>query len=63
MATEPEPDEQNGEQNREDQNGDKKQARHNTFIGTLLLKTARIQREMRGRAGRYKVCVRMCIDN
>jgi len=36
------------------ENGEKKQARHSQFIGVMLEKTAKIQREMRGR--RYKVC-------
>ena len=35
------------------ENGEKKQARHSQFIGALLEKTSKIQREMRGR--RYKV--------
>lgn len=36
-----------------DENGEKKRARHAKFIGSLLEKTQKIQREMRGR--RYKV--------
>lgn len=47
-------DEQNGEPKGE-QNGEKKKARHCSFIGSLLVTTAKIQREMRGR--RYKVCM------
>jgi hypothetical protein len=35
------------------ENEDKRQARHSNFIGALLQKTTKIQREMRGR--RYKV--------
>jgi hypothetical protein len=35
------------------ENEDKKQVRHSNFIGALLQKTTKIQREMRGR--RYKV--------
>lgn len=39
------------------ENGEKKQARHSQFMGALLEKTSKIQREMRGR--RYKVRARV----